>query len=1039
MNRHLLFGLATLAMVASRAADMPLRVELVSATRGAGTPLGTGDGASSGPILSRDGKLVAFTSAAGNLTTNDLSGGKLGGFLDVFAREVQGGAPRLISVTPAGNTGGNGDSVLTGLSRDGGRILFESIATDLVAGDRNGTRDVYVRDLASGVTLLASVNAAGNGSGNGESANASITPDGRFVVFESHASDLVPGDNNGARDVFVRDLTAGTTLLVSQATSGTGPGDGASDSPVISEDGRVVMFSSAVSSLTNADTNKLADLFIRDLPAGTTLNLTGNLRAFTTAGSESYQFALSANGRYAVFRAGDGSTRVRNADNGVIFWRDLQAATNVVVAEVNASLLPGDLEALDISADGGYVLYGLSGSIWRWNARDQMVEAVATDGLSFNPVMTPDARWLAYFGPVANGDPAAPIGDLQIFLRDLNTNIVRVVTARADGSLSGGNEIAVPSLSDDGRFVAFESADVRLAASDVNRTYDAFVRDVEAGATLLASSALPGNTSVTGDGASRFEPAAVSANGRWLLYASTVETLVANDTNGFADIFLFDRDRGSNILVSVNREGTGSANGNSSAAILSANGQVAGFFSTASNLTGDKTNNVTDFYIRDLARGVTRRIIPPEVFGARTEGIVSPVLSGDGRYLACIRLNRLFRLDLLTGIATNLLQAGASAPFTLSDDGRWIAVSASVVQQQLVDAATGTTTRLASVTPPSAVDSFRFAGGGGALLYSFVQSNSYQLVAVDLADFRSETVSLNHAGQPQQSFYKPDQSVSADGNFVAFLSADDQLTAGDTNQLRDVFVRDRRAGKTMLVSVNAAGTASGNGLSDNPSISADGRHVLFRSEATDLVAGELVTAASIFVRDLQTSVTRLVSRNYAGTGGSNLRVGPPTLSADGSTTYFASFADDLAPGDGNTQQDIFFVRLGTGATGTTDSDGDGLPDEWERQHFGALTRDGGGDFDGDGFSDRGELGAGTNPASRESALRIELIHVAGMDWSLRWPSVTGKTYRIQNQSTLNGGAWTDLPGEIAGNGAMVSVPLPAVIDAEGGYFQVVVR
>jgi hypothetical protein len=239
--------------------------------------------------------------------------------------------------------------------------------------------------------------------------------------------------------------------------------------------------------------------------------------------------------------------------------------------------------------------------------------------------------------------------------------------------------------------------------------------------------------------------------------------------------------------------------------------------------------------------------------------------------------------------------------------------------------------------------------------------------------------------------------------------------------------------------MNAAGTASGNGLSDSPRLSADGRYVLFRSEATDLVPGEPIPDAAIFLRDLQTGVTTLVSRNHTGTGGPGLRVAPPMLSADGSTAYFMSLANDLVAGDENTQQDVFFARLATEIPVVTDRDNDGMPDDWEVRYFEDLTHTGTGDADHDGLRDRDEFLAGTSPVNPESSLRVELIHVSEMDWTLRWPTVTGKTYRIQRRFTLDGGAWTDVPGETVGNGGIVSVPLPAVIDAEGGFFQVVVR
>ena len=166
--------------------------------------------------------------------------------------------------------GGNADSVSPVISADGRFVLFSSSANNLVPGD-NGRLglDIFLRDRASNTTALVSANFSGTGGGNGNSTAGQVSTNGRYVVFQSDASDLIAGDTNGISDIFVRDLQAGTNILVSVAGDGSWA-NGASTDPVMTPDGRFVAFVSAASNLVANDTNGLADVFVRDLLNGAT-------------------------------------------------------------------------------------------------------------------------------------------------------------------------------------------------------------------------------------------------------------------------------------------------------------------------------------------------------------------------------------------------------------------------------------------------------------------------------------------------------------------------------------------------------------------------------------------------------------------------------------------------------------------------------------------------------------------------------------------------------------------------------------------------
>jgi Tol biopolymer transport system component len=171
----------------------------------------------------------------------------------------------LVSTGSAGL--GNEVSFFPSISADGKYVAFESFASNLVAGDINGADDIFVRDLESGTTVLVSTGSGGQG--NSYSSDPSISADGRYVAFDSLADNLVAGDTNGNQDVFVRDLVSGTTVLFS--TGSTGQGDSHSFAPSISADGRYVAFTSYATNLVAGDTNSDSGTFVRDLVSGTTV------------------------------------------------------------------------------------------------------------------------------------------------------------------------------------------------------------------------------------------------------------------------------------------------------------------------------------------------------------------------------------------------------------------------------------------------------------------------------------------------------------------------------------------------------------------------------------------------------------------------------------------------------------------------------------------------------------------------------------------------------------------------------------------------
>jgi hypothetical protein len=253
---------------------------------------------------------VLFASTANNLllTTNDTPiPARFPAPLNVFLRDRTNGTTMLVSVNLSGTAGGNGDSLPMGLSTNGQYAVCESVASDLIAGDTNNATDVFVRDLASGTTLLVSISTNGQ-VGNAASRSPTMTPDGRYVAFVSAANNLVATDNNGIPDVFVRDLQANVTTLVSvgarsaSASSLTGP-----EAPDISPDGRFVAFYSSATNLVSG-VPAGGDVYVRDLVAGNTIWASSGARAavqatWHQANASSFNHALSADGQFVAYEA----------------------------------------------------------------------------------------------------------------------------------------------------------------------------------------------------------------------------------------------------------------------------------------------------------------------------------------------------------------------------------------------------------------------------------------------------------------------------------------------------------------------------------------------------------------------------------------------------------------------------------------------------------------------------------------------------------------------------------------------------------------
>jgi Ca2+-binding RTX toxin-like protein len=402
-----------------------------------------------------------------------------------------------------------------------------------------------------------SVDSAGN-QAIGSSSAQSISADGRFVVFESDASNLVPGDTSNKDDIFVRDTLANTTTRVSVDSAGN-QGNSGSGAASISADGRFVTFSSVATNLVPGDTNNKQDIFVRDTLANTTTRVSVD-SAGNQANNTSFRSSISANGRFVVFSSEASNLVPGETNNSTdIFVRDTLANTTTRVS-------------ISSTGDG------------------------ANDG-SYRPSISADGRFVTFDSDASNLVPGDTNNSTDIFVRDLSTNAITLVSVGSSGERGNDNSFN-SSISANGRFVAFHSKATNLVPGDTNNSRDIFVRDLLTNTTTLISVSSSGERG-NGDSFNLLSPGAISADGRFVVFESAATNLVPGDTNGNQDIFVRDTLANTTTRVSVNSAGN---EGNSISYItsISPNGQKVGFSSAATNLVPGDTNFDFDIFVVDL-------------------------------------------------------------------------------------------------------------------------------------------------------------------------------------------------------------------------------------------------------------------------------------------------------------------------------------------------------------------------------------------------------------------------------------------------------
>jgi Tol biopolymer transport system component len=355
------------------------------------------DGASFGAGLSADGRYAVFSSDASNLVRADTNGSR-----DVFVRDRRAGTTERVSVSGPGAPG-NEESFGISITPDGRYVAFTSRASNLVEGDTAGQTDAFLRDRRTGTTTRISVSSQGT-QGNSESTGPQISADGSHVVFQSWATNLVKGDTTAdAADVFVRDLRSGTTELVSVSSRGA-QADDYSAGVAISGDGRYVAFVSYAANLVPGDTNGAADVFLRDRHTRTTTRV--NLGpGGVQADGPSFSVVLTPDGRHVAFDS-TATNLVSPATSGAagVFVRNLRTGVTRRIADGRNPALSADARHVAYEAGPGN-----RPEVFVTDRRTGAVTAASTaagggppDDFSSQPALSGDGRLVAYRSAATN-------------------------------------------------------------------------------------------------------------------------------------------------------------------------------------------------------------------------------------------------------------------------------------------------------------------------------------------------------------------------------------------------------------------------------------------------------------------------------------------------------------------------------------------------------------------------------------------------------------------------------------------------------------
>lgn len=926
----MLLGISLIFVLNTRAADA---MRLLTTIHPSLPPRVTPGGDSFVVDVTPGGDAIFILSSAQNLLAKDMcvNPGPAVAPMNLYLRSLRSNTTILVTANSQGipaNSGVTLQGYLTNLSK----VLFESDADNLSEGDTNEVSDVFVRDLASNTTVLVSRGLEGEPA-SGDSRSSVISADGRYVAFVSDASNLVFNDTNGIPDVFLHDLVTHTTTLVS---FGARPYNkqfgGASESPRISADGRYVAFYSTATNLAPgvpyfSSTERESDIYLRDAVAATTMWVSQGARALLGGSNMRFSFnhQMSLDGRHVAFQAARAAVTPgtyalgKYAPSLILRFDVTTASTQVIASNAVVSTVPReDIADLAMTPDGNALAFLVTTNVGgrpeemivAWNAVDGTTalvsgttdNAIPPGGRHEWPVLDNTGRYVLFLSDAAGLVTNQLSYATHLFLRDLQSQ----TTVLQDELLAGGapgSGIIGAVMSADARIIAFDTQD-SVGPGDANQSYDVLVR-TNNGVPALVSMADTTARSSTPKGYSSMSPMAAGRD-RIVFQSTAVDLVSDGGVAGFMNVYVADLRSG--LISRVSTGSDGMAAGNSYDAQISADGTKVVFESAAENLLGVDTNRASDVFWKDLASGEARLVsISTNGVSSGNRASHSAQISKSGRYVlflsaasdvAVIRQPVvpgsvcLFLRDMQSGTTTMLNNGRNVYSYSFSGDERFVAY---------VAAHTYLATQLRVWDIQAKADVYTNASAGltmanispdGKLLAYWAGSGQSLLLLENL-----ETHSTNQVFTiPARISSSDELRFSPDNSRLAF-------TVGG-----QVYLAMTSTGTNYLVT-RGINQMPGNDRSEQVTFSPDGKWLAFSSSAENLVTNDTNGWSDVFLHNLSTNSTKLVSlsRCHPGAAG-ELSMGP-VFTSDSSSLAFVSWATDIVPNDFNNGSDIFIYEL----------------------------------------------------------------------------------------------------------------------------------
>ena len=753
--------------------------------------------------VARDGGFAAFATGASNLIPGDTNG-----VSDVFVVDLTTGAIERVSV--ADNEAQlAAASTVPAISDDGRFVTFLTQAAG--AGDTNNVVDVYRRDRQTGTTALVS-SLPGGALLEFAATDQDLSGNGDVVAFSASRDD---GFGDPLPTTFVSSISTDTTEEA--ALSFTNFRTGSSSGVSISEDGDKVAFSKIFTSNTS-----VSHVFRYDVSANTITQMTaagggqpgGSNPVLSDDGvAVVYGRAFTT----AVTLSAGGAEQVIDTNQGTGEYRFAGSSKNVLLAS-SAALVPGD-------NNGFFDVYlattGASPTITLLSVFFKPAGVLPANGSSLLPAMSADQQTLVFATSAQNLSGVVSDPTSLVMQRDEEYTLLTA----ADTGVTAHGSSTRPVFSTDGRYVVFTSDAEDLTVDEFDQLTDVYRLDRFTGQILEVSvdnAEAPINTHPVR------EPD-VSADGNRIVFLTSADVPAVNLNNasdGKQQVFVRDVNAGTTTAVS-HKPGNQPGSGVNTEPAISGNGRFVVFLSSSNDLVAGDTNNSPDVFLRDLQTGAIERVSltsgDAQITGATNDSVMSPDVSFDGRYVtftstatnvvpgATTALGRVYRRDRVAG-TTELVAAGTASE--MSADGRFVTFASSATDLVagdsnaqfdvfVKDMVTGVITRISVATGGG-----QATGGGSSLprlsangRWVVFLSTSTNMVAGDtngVSDVflhdrvlgTTVRVSVDSAGGEQNAASLEQPSVTESGRFVAFSSTGSNLVAGDTNPAVDVFLRD---------------------------------------------------------------------------------------------------------------------------------------------------------------------------------------------------------------------------------------------------------